>query len=92
MKKVKKLNNTQQQVKMNINLNSLKPLTCPKCKNTVFRADLNMFKKLPRIQSPTGQAQLIKIELISCPACNSFYFIKDAELISLPLEEHKIKE
>ena len=89
---MKKLNNIQQQVRMNINLNSLKPLTCPKCKNSVFRTDLSTFKKLPGIQSSTGQAQLIKIELISCLTCNSFYFIKDAELISLPLEEHKIKE
>lgn len=85
-------NNTQQQVKMNINLNELKTITCPNCGNPVFNTNLNMFKKLPSIQSPTGQAQLIKIELISCPACNNFYFIKDAEFHPLLLEEHKIKE
>lgn len=85
-------NDTQQQVKMNINLNDLKMLTCPKCENSIFTTNLSMFKKLPNIQSPTGKAQLIKIELISCPACNSFYFIKDAELIPLPLEEYKTKE
>lgn len=83
-------NNTQQQVKMNINLDNLKIVTCPQCKNSVFKTNLSIFKKLPLIQSPTRKAQLIRIDLISCLICNSIYTLKDTELFPVSLEKHKI--
>lgn len=77
------------QMKMNVNLDTLEAVTCPNCKNSVFVTNLSMFKRLPSIQSPTGKPQLIKIDLISCPVCNRFYYVKDAELFPTFLGENK---
>lgn len=81
-------NNVQQQVKININsLNALETVACPNCNNFIFKTNLSIFKKLPSIQSPTGHSQLIRIDLISCPACNRFFQIKDDELLPVILKE-----
>lgn len=78
--------NTPQQVKMNINLDELKTVTCPNCKNPILATNLSMFKRIPGIQSPTGKAQLIRVELISCLICNRYYQIRDAELFPITEE------
>ena len=82
-------NITQQQVRININLDILEIVTCPDCENSVFKTNLSLFKRLPSIQSPTGQAQLIKIDLISCPICHRCFQIKDKELSPITVENVK---
>ena len=82
-------NAIQQQVRININLDTLEIVTCPDCENSVFKTNLSIFKKLPSIQSPTGQSQLIRIDLISCPICNRFFQIKDNELSPITVENVK---
>ena len=83
------LNNNQQQARINININTLETIACPNCNNFIFKTNLSIFKKLPSIQSPTGQSQLVRIDLVSCPACNTFFQIKDAELLPVIIEESK---
>ena len=80
-------NNVQQPVKININLNTLETAACPNCNNFVFETKLSIFKKLPSIQSPIGRSQLVQINLVSCPACNSFFQIKDDELLPVVFKE-----
>lgn len=80
-------NNVQQRVKINISLNTLEAAACPNCNNFVFETKLSIFKKLPSIQSPIGRPQLIEVKLISCPACNSFFQIKDDELLPVVFQE-----
>ena len=80
-------NSIQQQAKINININTLETIACPNCSNFIFKTDLSIFKKLPSIQSPIGRPQLIRIDLISCPACNRFFQIKDDELLPVILKE-----
>lgn len=81
--------NAQRQAQININLEDLKILTCPKCKNATFKTDLSIFKTLPSIQSPSGKAQLLRIELITCNSCNQSFLIKGSELSPITnSEEH----
>ena len=69
---------------ININLSTLETVTCPICQSPVFEMNLIMFKRLPAIQSPTGRAQLVKVDFVNCPACNNLFQIKDGVL--LPVE------
>lgn len=78
-------NNVQQ--KINININALETVACPNCNNFIFKTNLSIFKKLPSVQSPIGQPQLIRIDLVSCPACNHFFQVKDDELLPVILKE-----
>lgn len=77
------------QQKININLNALETVACPNCNNFVFETNQSIFKKLLGVQSPTGRAQLIQVKLIGCPACNSFFQIKDDELLPVVFQEPK---
>ena len=80
-------NTIQQQAKINININTLETAVCPNCNNFVFKTNLSIFKKLPSIQSPIGKPQLIRIDLVSCPACNNFFQVKDDKLLPIVLKE-----
>ena len=82
------INNTPQRASININLDTLETIICPNCKNPVLATNLSIFKRLPSIQSPTGKAQLLRIELVSCLVCNRYYQIKDAELSPVITEEY----
>lgn len=73
--------------RINININALETVACPKCNNLVFKTNLSIFKKLLGIQSPSGRAQLIQINLVSCPACNSFFQVKDDKLLPVIFQE-----
>lgn len=79
--------NNKQQVRMSININILETVACPNCNNFVFKTNLSIFKKLPSIQSPTGQAQLIEVKLVNCPSCNNFFQIIGDELLPVVLKE-----
>lgn len=79
---------TQQQVRININLDTLETVACPSCKNPVFETNHSILKKLPVIQSPTGRAQLIRVDLVCCPDCGSFYRIKDDILYPVDPEKY----
>lgn len=80
-------NNIQQQTNINVNFNDLETVACPNCNNFIFKTNLSIFKKLPIILSPIKRPQLIRIDLVSCPACNSFFQIKDDELLPVILKE-----
>ena len=77
-------NNNQ---RINININTLDTVACPKCNNFVFKTNLSIFKRLLGIQSPSGRAQLIQINLVNCPACDSFFQVKDDELLPVVFQE-----
>lgn len=77
------MNNKQPQQRININLEELETLACPNCKSTVFQTSLVNFKKLPAIQSPTGQTQLIAINLAKCCNCDAFFRVEKEGLIPI---------
>lgn len=79
--------NTAQQVKLNVILSNLEELVCPNCENPIFIANSSMFKKLPAIQSPTGKAQLVHVQLLTCTACNCSFRIKDDELLPIAFKK-----
>lgn len=85
------MNNAEQQMKIKVDINTLETVTCPNCKNSILKTDLSVFKKLPSIQSPTGRAQLIRIDLVSCPACNHFFHIKDGELFPFIISKETLE-
>ena len=76
----------KQQIKVSLNIDDLETIICPNCKGSVFQTDLCTFKKLPSVQSPTGKAQLIKINIITCPDCKSQFQIRDDNLFPISLK------
>lgn len=60
-----------QPVQFVINLSELSTVGCPTCGGFVFTTNVAMFKELTAIRSPTGKAQLIKVELCICQSCNT---------------------
>jgi len=74
------LNNKQQQQRINVNINTLEAVTCPNCECIVFETGLTTFKKLSSVQSPTGQAQLIAINLIKCSTCKHLFIVEKVKL------------
>ena len=66
---------------ISVNLDTLASATCPSCGDNIFETDLVTYKVLPAIQSPSGQAQLIGIPVISCVGCNDLFLIRGCELI-----------
>lgn len=79
------INNKQQQ-RISIDVNTLKSLACPICTNTIFHTNINLFKKLPAIQSPTGQEQMIAIALAECRVCKNFFQVKSDGLTLITIE------
>lgn len=77
----------QQQVRININLDTLEEVTCPNCNCTIFETSLSLFKKLPVIQSPIGKSQLIKVDLVNCYGCGKLFQVKGDELQPVELSE-----
>ncbi len=53
-----------------VNLNELPTVGCPTCQGMIFTTNIALFKELTAIQSPTGQAQMIKVDLCQCYACD----------------------
>ena len=86
------LNNNKQQPqqqRINININTLTPVTCPNCKGIVFQTGLTTFRRLSSVQSPTGQEQLIAINLIKCSTCEHLFLVENNTLTPVSLKEFK---
>ena len=60
---------TQENVKMNVNLDQCEDILCNECKNPTFR-QVVMFKKISAVYSPTGKASLIPLQVFECSECN----------------------
>lgn len=63
------------QVKVNVNLNELEPMSCPACNGVIFDTSLVRLKKLGAVQSPTGKPLTVKIEIVACVDCGALYQI-----------------
>ena len=75
---------------ININLETLEDAVCPICGANIFDTGIIMYKKLPAIQSPNGQPQLIGIPAIACIQCSNLFLVKGTEFVALakvPKEE-----
>ena len=76
----KEINMNTQQV--NINPSDLVDILCDKCGSQCFEP-VYLFKKLSAVLSPTGQENIIPMQLYKCADCghiNEMFLPKDVEL------------
>ena len=61
---------SQNQLKLNVNANELEDIVCSEenCGCPYFEEAIR-FKRLPALQSPNGQEQLVPIPVFLCKAC-----------------------
>ena len=68
--------------KVNINPSDLTDILCEKCESQTFEP-VYLFKKLSAVLSPTGNANIIPVQLYKCTECghiNEEFIPKDFEL------------
>jgi hypothetical protein len=61
-----------EQIGFNVDPTKLQTVSCPNC-NGIFFEERMMFKELPAIQSPTGQASMIPIPVVICSECGTVH-------------------
>ena len=69
---------------VNINPNDLEDIVCDKCGSQCFQP-VFLFKKLSAILSPTGNENIIPLQIYRCADCghiNDMFLPKEAELNS----------
>lgn len=57
---------------MNLDVRKLKNVTCPNC-DGIFFDELSMFKEVPAVQSPNGQASMVPIPVVVCNNCGTVH-------------------
>lgn len=57
---------------MNLDVTKLKNVTCPQC-DGIFFDELQMFKEVPAVQSPNGQASMLPIPVVVCNNCGTVH-------------------
>ena len=62
----------QQAPKMNLDVTKLQNVTCPEC-DGIFFEELQMFKEVPAMQSPNGQASMLPIPVVVCNNCGTVH-------------------
>ena len=50
----------------------LPTVTCPNC-DGIFFTELQMFKEVPAVQSPNGQASMLPIPVVVCNECGTVH-------------------
>ena len=50
----------------------LETVTCPNC-DGIFFEQLTMYKEVPAVQSPTGQASMLPIPVVGCNNCGTVH-------------------
>lgn len=58
--------------KMSLDPTKLKTVTCPNC-DGIFFDEMTMFKEVPAVQSPNGQASMLPIPVVVCNACGTVH-------------------
>ncbi len=65
-------NSAQQAPKINIDPFKLKTVTCPNCES-IFFTEVSMFKEVPAVMSPNGQASMLPIPVVICNECGNVH-------------------
>lgn len=65
-------NSAQQAPKINIDPFKLKTVTCPNCES-IFFTEVSMFKEVPAVMSPNGQASMFPIPVVICNECGNVH-------------------
>lgn len=73
-------------VQFKINLNELPTMACPGCKGQIFNTSVSLYKKLGATQSPSGKAQLVRVELACCLDCGAVSQVVGDELKPVELQ------
>jgi uncharacterized Zn finger protein len=58
--------------KMQIDPFKLPTVTCPNCEG-IFFDNLTMYKEVPALQSPNGQASMLPIPVVVCNECGTVH-------------------
>lgn len=66
-------------VQVNVDLDTLKDLTCKSCTGLHFISALR-FKRVPAIVSPTGKPDLAVLNVVVCITCSTELDLKDVVL------------
>jgi len=61
-----------EQMKMQLDPFKLKTVECPNCES-IFFSEVTMYKEVPALQSPTGQASLLPIPVVICNECGTVH-------------------
>jgi len=70
--KIVQMGQPAQSPTMNLDVTKLKSVTCPQC-DGIFFDELQMFKEVPAVQSPNGQASMLPIPVVVCNNCGTVH-------------------
>ena len=70
--KIVQMGQPAQSPTMNLDVTKLKNVTCPQCEG-IFFDELQMFKEVPAVQSPNGQASMLPIPVVVCNNCGTVH-------------------
>ena len=70
--KIVQMGQPTQSPTMNLDVTKLKNVTCPQCEG-IFFDELQMFKEVPAVQSPNGQASMLPIPVVVCNNCGTVH-------------------
>jgi len=62
----------QQQPQLKLDPAKLETVKCPKCSG-IFFDQTTMYKEVPAVQSPTGQASMLPIPVVLCNNCGTIH-------------------
>ena len=70
--KIVQMGQPAQSPTMNLDVRKLQNVTCPQC-DGIFFDELQMFKEVPAVQSPNGQASMLPIPVVVCNNCGTVH-------------------
>ena len=70
--KIVQMGQPAQSPTMNLDVTKLKNVSCPEC-GGIFFDELQMFKEVPAMQSPNGQASMLPIPVVLCNNCGTVH-------------------